>query len=651
MLESSAAPTADGLFHKWKQFLDDGALVTAAQVTSDQPEMTGPLQDLIDDYLAGRASQFEETLTTLDDDPPEPEPLPTIAGFTILKRLGRGGMGEVFHVRDQLNREWALKVARKKQLSAAGRQRFLAEADAMSKLTHPHIAPIWDYKDIDGRPYFTMSLYPNTLADKLPEYRADPKATVRLMAAVAEGVGHLHANGFVHRDLKPSNILLGKDGRPVVSDFGLVKGRTEGDSSAGDSSVHGSAETVPPGGKRSQTLAGLVLGTRRYMAPEQAAGLNHLAGPSWDTWALGVILHELLTGQAPRSSNAPERMLRPNEPGNPPPTDVKPGLDPGLVRIVEHCLARDPALRYPDGASVAADLNSWLKPKRRRSIRAIAATAIAVLIVSTIGIAAARPWRSTGQDLPDKPAAAPASDAVLAGIQQQLKDDKTVTVIDATGMPVWSDLAVGKGKVHPHLSETDKVLVIDTADTALMDLPPTGLDRYRVRVEVCQRSATADSRVGVYAGRHRLPTSNGETEAFASLWFTDNDPEPTADAPGRWQIALRPYELVSRKGSVSGEYGGAKFGRFVPQPDEKSLVCWHVIVIEVTPTGLAFTFDGQSAGTIALPLNDADEKDFTQTVAHVNPGIRSAFSPAGGYGFIVRGGAGGFRNATVSRLP
>ena len=137
-------------------------------------------------------------------------------------------MGEVWRVRDQLDREFALKLARRKQLSPTGRQRFLAEARAMARLNHPHLAKIHDYKDNEGRPYFTMGLYPATLMDRWAEYCTGPKAAVRLMLAVADGVGHLHSLGYIHRDLKPSNVLIDAAGRPVVSDLGLVKDWSDG---------------------------------------------------------------------------------------------------------------------------------------------------------------------------------------------------------------------------------------------------------------------------------------------------------------------------------------------------------------------------------------------------------------------------------------
>ena len=96
------------------------------------------------------------------------------------------------------------------------------------------------------------------------------------------------------------------------------------------------------------------------MAPEQAAGLVHLANPKWDVFALGVMLHELLTGHRPPSSDAPERLLNPAGPDNPSPTHFRPGLEPALARIVRTCLTRSEADRYPDGAAAAAALRTWL---------------------------------------------------------------------------------------------------------------------------------------------------------------------------------------------------------------------------------------------------------------------------------------------------
>src|SRR4051794_20585480 len=116
MTDASAGPTAAELFRKWKEFLDGGSLPTTSLVASARPELADPLQRLIDDYMAGRVTAPEPT-TDGPGGSPAPDGPPAIAGYTFLQCLGRGGMGEVYRVRDRLDREHALKVARRKQLS------------------------------------------------------------------------------------------------------------------------------------------------------------------------------------------------------------------------------------------------------------------------------------------------------------------------------------------------------------------------------------------------------------------------------------------------------------------------------------------------------------------------------------------------------
>ncbi|HKB02645.1 MAG TPA: serine/threonine-protein kinase, partial [Gemmataceae bacterium] len=323
MTDIATRPSVDELFQKWKQFLDAGQFTTATGVAAGHPDLIDPLQRRINDYLSARAADLDATLTA-EPEPREPSGRSHIpAEYTVVRHLGHGGMGDVWQVRDELNREFALKVARADRLSEAGQARIMDEMRAMARLDHPHVARIHHYGRQDGIPYFLMPVYPASLKDRLAEYQADPAAAARLMAAVAEGVGHLHAAGLVHRDLKPGNVLLDASGRPAVSDLGLVK--TIGDDSSANGPVapgSGGSETRPSGAKRSRTVAGTVLGTRSYMCPEQAAGLTHLANPRWDVWALGVILHQLLTGELPPSSEAPERLLNPNEPDNPVPSEV-----------------------------------------------------------------------------------------------------------------------------------------------------------------------------------------------------------------------------------------------------------------------------------------------------------------------------------------
>ena len=350
-----SAPTpsqsADRLFRRWLDLLASGRLATAADVAGGHPTLVPVLQARITDCLAGRAADLDATLW---DGPAGTDTLPAppdIPGYRFIEHLGRGGMGHVWLVQDEFDLPYALKIARTDRLSAAGLVRFHAEVRAMREVEHPYVVPVRDAGWCLEIPYFLMPVYPASLKDRLAEYQADPAKAVRLMAAVAEGVGALHARRLVHRDLKPANVLLTADGVPQVSDLGLAM-------AVGDHPVAPAA--LPPRESVSPTAAG----TRAYMAPEQAAGLVHLANPKWDVFALGVMLHELLTGHRPRSSDAPEQLLNPAEPDHLPLARFRPGLEPSLDRIVRTCLARSEADRYPDGSAVASALRTWLAVHR-----------------------------------------------------------------------------------------------------------------------------------------------------------------------------------------------------------------------------------------------------------------------------------------------
>jgi hypothetical protein len=404
------------------------------------------------------------------------------------------------------------------------------------------------------------------------------------------------------------------------------------------------------------------------MAPEQAAGLNHLAGPAWDVWALGVMLHELLTGQPPRSSAAPERLLRPTEPDNPPPTKIRPTLDPRLSAIVRRCLARDPADRYPDGAAVAADLRGWLNRGQRFGI-GLAAGILALFITGTaVGAVLlsddpdARTDAPAADAVPAEPTPAgaavavppaPDRDQVLAQFQRRLKARNEVAVIGATGMPVWSDVVVGSDVVKPYVSDVDGALTLDSSQMILMEMPPTGLDRYRFEVDVLQRTDNRAARFGAYAGRQRRATKTGETvDCFAALWFNDVAHGTVPDVEGAWTFGLRPYyRRQVGAGGQGGVSGGVEFGahaRYAPKEGGPA-ARWHTLAVEVTPDRMTWFFDGQPTGALALPLTDAIHRQFARTAA-LPAGVRADPTPDGGYGLLVFQGPAGFRNARVRPL-
>ena len=211
-----------------------------------------------------------------------------IGEYEILEEIARGGMGVVYKARQKpVKRLVALKMILTGQMASnEERQRFLREAELAANLDHPNIVPIYDVSEFQGCPFFSMKLVEGESLSRLIKQKArensvfEPKAAAQLVVTLARAVHFAHERGFLHCDLKPSNILLERDGRPYVTDFGLAKRASE------DSSL---------------SLSGAILGTPSYMAPEQASGARKSLSASTDVYGLGRDPLRALDGLAPVS--------------------------------------------------------------------------------------------------------------------------------------------------------------------------------------------------------------------------------------------------------------------------------------------------------------------------------------------------------------
>ncbi len=267
-----------------------------------------------------------------------------------------GGFGIVYRAWDpRVDREVALKVPRPELLGSAEAQaRFEQEARAVAKLDHPHIVPVLEAGMAGVTPYIASAFYRGTnLAAWLGEQRqgGPVRAAARLVRDLADAVAHAHARGVLHRDIKPSNVLLVQTSgagpadelaemTPKLMDFGLAK---------------------LADGTRDMTQSGALLGTIRYMAPEQAAGRLGEIGAATDVYSLGAVLYELLAGVTPFGGQSDLEVLRRIADAEPSRIRLRrPETPRDLETIALKCLEREPGKRYQTARDLADDLDRFL---------------------------------------------------------------------------------------------------------------------------------------------------------------------------------------------------------------------------------------------------------------------------------------------------
>jgi tetratricopeptide (TPR) repeat protein/tRNA A-37 threonylcarbamoyl transferase component Bud32 len=267
---------------------------------------------------------------------------PEIPGYEILEKLGEGGMGVVYKARQRgLNRLVALKmIVGGKQARVDHMARFRVEAEAVARLRHPNILQIYDIGEVDDLPFVSLELLEGgDLDHRLAGTPQPGRSGSELMATLARAVHAAHQAGIIHRDLKPSNVLFTSDGVPKITDFGLAK-RLESDSR--------------------QTETGQIMGTPSYMAPEQARGHTKDVGPAADTYALGAMLYQVLTGRPPFMGETPLETVRQVVDDEPvPPSRLVPRVPRDLETICLKCLQKEPKKRYETAQHLADDLDRY----------------------------------------------------------------------------------------------------------------------------------------------------------------------------------------------------------------------------------------------------------------------------------------------------
>jgi tetratricopeptide (TPR) repeat protein/tRNA A-37 threonylcarbamoyl transferase component Bud32 len=386
-VDATTAPAAMGPGHLPEPTPGDPH-ATEAHIAGPVPSTAPVLHDATDEGTP------DPDLTTRTADGHGPMPgLPRgttvryFGDYEILEELGRGGMGVVYKARQvSLNRLVALKMIKAGVLADdAELRRFQNEAEAVARLDHAGIVPVYEVGEHDGQKYFSMKLVEGgNLADKLDWFVANPRGAATLLARAAEAVHHAHMRGFLHRDLKPANILIDPEDRPHVTDFGLAR-RVEADGE--------------------MTASGAILGTPAYMSPEQASGRRGAITTATDVYGLGAMLYALLTGKAPFGGESLVDTLQAVKELPPEsPRSLNAGVPRDLETICLKCLAKDPRRRYASAHALADDLHAWLdsRPiaarrvgpterawlwcKRRPAVAALAASVLLAVVGGTSGI-------------------------------------------------------------------------------------------------------------------------------------------------------------------------------------------------------------------------------------------------------------------------
>ena len=327
--------------------LQAGNAPDRARLLEAHPDLAGRLEQC----LAG--IEFVHRAARAEDDGEGPARL---GDFRIVREVGRGGMGVVYEAEQvSLGRMVALKVLRFGAVAdAEAMDRFRREAETVARLHHTNIVPIFAVGEHRGVNYYAMQFIEGrSLADVAEEARraarAIPAAEVaRCGLQAAEALEHAHRRGVIHRDIKPSNLLLDPEGVTWLTDFGLAKRSDE----------------------VALTLTGALMGTPRYMSPEQAESSLRPVDHRTDIYSLGATLYELAAGRPPFEATSPLAVLEQILGTEPvPPRKHRPGLPRDLETIILKCLAKEPGRRYASARDLADDLRACLDGRSPRARR------------------------------------------------------------------------------------------------------------------------------------------------------------------------------------------------------------------------------------------------------------------------------------------
>ena len=272
--------------------------------------------------------------------------------YRVIRALGHGGMGSVYLAEDtDLNREIAIKVLNAATEDEELARRMVREAQIIARLEHPGIVPVHDVGAlIDGRVYYAMKLVRGERLDQYAVTSNSSKDRLRKFQAACDAISFAHAHGVIHRDLKPQNIMIGAFGEVLVLDWGVAKilsqaHATQDDSEAETLRLAPRAVKASPEPDVKDTTHGTVIGTKKYMSPEQERGETQQLDQRSDVFSLGAILYFLLTNRSPGPMN---------------PRAVNPQVSKAAEAVCLKAMASESANRYASAAELAADVSQLI---------------------------------------------------------------------------------------------------------------------------------------------------------------------------------------------------------------------------------------------------------------------------------------------------
>jgi tetratricopeptide (TPR) repeat protein/tRNA A-37 threonylcarbamoyl transferase component Bud32 len=420
-------PRVVAALREYRAALDAGRRLNRSEFLARFPEVAGELAACLEGLEFVHAAAREARRFAASSTPDGPTVPAVLGDFRIVREVGRGGMGVVYEAEQlSLGRRVALKVLPSAAaLDARQSQRFQNEARAAAQLQHPHIVPVLAVGCEAGVHYYAMQFIDgHSLAELIataptlgPQH---VRAAARLLVQAAEALEHAHQCGVVHRDVKPANLLVDGTGRLWVTDFGLAR--------VGDSGL---------------TATGDVLGTLRYMSPEQALANRALLDHRTDVYSLGATAYELLTLRSPFAESDREELLRRialDEPRRP--RRVNPTVPRDLETVVLKAMEKNPADRYGSAQELADDLRRFLggeavrarRPRPwqvvtrwgRRHTAVVAVTVAAAVVVLVVLAGVVVRLSAVNQELRDQQAQTEAarSTAALNAAEAQQQADR-----------------------------------------------------------------------------------------------------------------------------------------------------------------------------------------------------------------------------------